>query len=141
METITKSAKETKALGRKLTASLIEKCKDTSVVIALIGDLGAGKTTFTQGFAEGLGIKDRVLSPTFILMRTYDNFYHVDLYRLEGGVEKEVVNLGLTDIWKEPGNLILIEWAEKIGKILPKGTIKIKFEKVGDLERKITIKE
>ncbi len=137
MEVITKSAKETKALGKKLAADL--KKKQQGAVVALIGELGAGKTTFTQGFAKGLGIKDRIVSPTFILMRKYENFYHVDLYRLEENVENEVVNLGLTDIWGKPGNIVIIEWAEKIRKILPKSAIRIKFEQLGQNKRKVTI--
>ncbi len=109
------------------------------IVIGLIGELGAGKTTFAQGFAEGLGIKNRIISPTFILMRKYGDFYHIDLYRLEKDVENEVRNLGLFDIWEKPENIILIEWAEKIENILPKDSIKIEFELLDEFERKIRI--
>ena len=110
------------------------------MTIALVGDLGAGKTTFTQGFASGLGVKARILSPTFILMRKYEDFYHVDLYRLEENVEKEVVNLGLTDIWGKNKNVVLIEWAEKIDDILPKDVIRIEFETLGEKKRRIVVK-
>lgn len=136
MEYITKSPTETKELGKKLAANL------TSNVWALSGDLGAGKTTFVQGFAEGLRIKNRIISPTFILMRHYDgpiSFYHVDLYRLENDVVSEVENLGLTDIWHDPENIILIEWAEKIKNHLPKNTTWVNFEVVDTDERKITV--
>lgn len=104
-----------------------------------MGDLGAGKTTFVQGLAEGLGIKERILSPTFILMREYGNLYHVDLYRLEEGIDEEVRNLGLTDIWGKKDNIVIIEWAEKITDLLPENTIWMNFE-ILDEGRRITIK-
>ncbi len=137
MENITKNAEETKSLGRKIASELT--ISHQPLIIALTGDLGSGKTTFTQGFAEGLGIKDRVISPTFILMRKYQNFYHLDLYRLETEIEKEMENLGITDIWKDEKNVMIIEWAEKIKNLLPKETIWIKFENLGEEKRKITI--
>src|SRR3989304_6681375 len=105
MEFITKSSSETKKLGKTFAANLVG-----GEVLALTGNLGSGKTTFIQGLAEGLGVSTRVISPTFILLRKYSlgemSFYHVDLYRLETGVEKEVVNLGLSDIWGRKDNLV-----------------------------------
>lgn len=142
MESITKSAEETKRLGQKIATDLVKKLDDKPIVVALEGELGAGKTTFSQGFASGLGIKSRIISPTFILMRRYEgkkDFYHVDLYRLVENVEREVENLGLKDVWNDPKNIVLIEWADKIKNILPKGTIRIKFEEEGENSRKITI--
>lgn len=136
METITQGAQETQSLGQKLAASL--KAPQT---IALVGDLGAGKTTFVQGLAKGLGVKERIISPTFILMRTYGNFFHVDLYRLEENIDAEVKNLGLTDIWEKSGNMVVIEWAEKITDLLPKNTLWINFEILEGEKRKITIKK
>ncbi len=108
-------------------------------VLAFVGSLGAGKTTFIQGLAEGIGIKNKIVSPTFILMRKYDNFYHLDLYRLTGDVEKEVQNLGLFDIWKDTKNIIAIEWAEKLKSHWPEKTIWIKFENLDEERRKIEI--
>ena len=138
MEFITKSASETKSLGEKIAVDLA--ISHQPLVIALTGNLGSGKTTFVQGFAKGLGIKQRIISPTFILMRKYgENFYHVDLYRLEGNIESEVRNLGIEDIWKDPKNIVVIEWAEKIKKMIPKSAQWIKFENLGKDERKITI--
>ena len=152
MEKTTKSAKETQGFGRKIAHNLIEhkRGKETVIILALTGDLGSGKTTFVQGLAKGLGIKKRVISPTFMLMRKYDisinhqpptinNFYHVDLYRLEENVEKEAVNLGVKDIWSDPENIVAIEWAEKIKDIIPKDAIWIKFENAGRGKRKITL--
>lgn len=107
-----------------------------------MGDLGSGKTTFVQGLAEGLGIKERLISPTFILLREYKrpsggNFYHVDLYRLEMVTETELESLGILDFAKNKKNIILIEWAEKARKILPASTFWINFEQVDDNTRKI----
>lgn len=144
MEIITKSAQETKDLGKKIGADLVNKSKSESVILALTGDLGSGKTTFVQGLAKGLGTKQRIISPTFILMRKYDlgfkNFHHIDLYRLEENVEIEVRNLGIEEIWSNPENIIAIEWAEKIKDMLPKHATWIKFENLGEDERKIIIK-
>jgi len=125
-------------LGEKIAVDLA--ISHQPLVIALTGNLGSGKTTFVQGFAKGLGLKARIISPTFILMRKYgENFYHVDLYRLEGNIESEVRNLGIEDIWKDPKNIVVIEWAEKIKKMIPKSAQWIKFENLGKDERKITI--
>lgn len=118
----TYSEKETKDLAKKLAKKL-------TGVIALIGELGSGKTTFAQGFAEGLGIKDKIISPTFVLIRqhripkTDKPLYHIDLYRLEDFAE-----LGLKDLIEDPNNIVLIEWAEKL-KELPKNAIRISIQK------------
>jgi len=120
-------------------------------VLALTGDLGSGKTTFVQGFAQGLGIKTRIISPTFIIVRKYElrftnydlrirNFYHIDLYRLEENVEREIINLGVDEIWNTSGNIVAIEWAEKIKNVIPKNATWIKFESLGENERRVIIK-
>ena len=112
--------------------------------------MGSGKTTFVQGLAEGLGIKQRIISPTFILVRKYalelkakssklKAFYHIDLYRLEENIEAEVRNLGLEEIWQNPENIVVIEWAEKIKSMIPKKAKWIKFENLGVDKRKIII--
>ena len=144
MEFITKSSSETKKLGKTFAAKLAG-----GDILALSGDLGSGKTTFVQGFARGLGIKARIISPTFILMRKYNikleeskaqklkNFYHIDLYRLEENIEREVVNLGLTEIWDWKENIIIIEWAEKIRGLIPKKAQWITFENLGGDRRKV----
>lgn len=141
MEFITKSARETQKVGRKIAVNLVKK---TPSIIALTGDLGSGKTTFVQGFVKGLGVRKRIISPTFILMRTYkakkkNTLYHLDLYRIESNFEKEIENLGVKDLWKEEKNILTIEWAEKIKNLLPDDTIWIKFEYLSDDKRKIII--
>lgn len=118
--------------------------------MALSGDLGSGKTTFTQGLAQGLGVKERIVSPTFILMRQHEvksekgkvkSLYHIDLYRLEEGLEQEFKNLGIEDIWQKPENIVAIEWAEKVKDLLPDNTVWIRFEDLGGDRRKIEIDE
>ena len=112
------------------------------------GNLGSGKTTFIQGLAEGLGIKERIISPTFILMREHEIsldpvkvLYHLDLYRLEKNEASEVQNLGLFDIWNKPNSIVVIEWAEKIADIIPENRIWITFEDMGEDKRKIQVEK
>lgn len=133
-------------------------------ILALTGKLGSGKTTFVQGLAQGLGIKKRVISPTFILMRRYStpitnhppspgkaglrrasqslitNFYHLDLYRLEKNLEKEVENLGIKEIWTKKENVVAIEWSEKIRNLMPKKATWLKFEDRGGDRRMIEVR-
>ena len=126
-----------------------------AVVLALRGDLGAGKTTFLQGFAKGLGIKENVLSPTFIVMKKFEIpaaaaarpslrtersnlfkfFYHFDLYRLEN--EKDVEFLEFEKIISNQENIIAIEWPEKIKNILPENIITIRFNNLEENKREI----
>lgn len=131
MQYTTNSEKETKALAKKLAR------KRHGNIIALTGELGAGKTVFAQGFAKGLGVTEKIISPTFILIRQYPiskkTLYHVDLYRVEN-----FQGLGLKEIFENPNNIVLIEWAEKI-KDLPKNTKKITIEKLEGDKRLITI--
>lgn len=142
MQTIyeTYSAKETAELGRRLG-----KEAKAGEVYTLIGDLGVGKTVFTQGIAEGLGITEPVNSPTFTIVQVYDTgrmpFYHFDVYRI-GDIE-EMDEIGYEDYFYGEG-LTMIEWANLIEEILPKKRKDIVIEK--NLEkgfdyRKITVTE
>ncbi len=119
------------------TRKIAQKFAKTSrgSVFALTGELGAGKTIFAQGFAKGLGIKDKIISPTFVLIKQYGKiFYHIDLYRLENFTQ-----LGLEEILSNKNNIVLIEWGEKIEKILPKDTIKIDITRENSHSRLISI--
>jgi tRNA threonylcarbamoyladenosine biosynthesis protein TsaE len=140
---VTRNFKETQKLGFEFA----NKLKGGSVV-ALHGNLGSGKTTFVQGLAKGLGIEKHLISPTFIIMRTYEpgfkikdlrfkNFYHVDLYRIES--ERDIGGLGLLEIINDPENIVVIEWPEKIEKVLPKDRVDIFFEYIQDDKRMIQI--
>jgi len=141
---LTKSAAETKKIGERLakTDRSRTSIKKGAFVISLEGDLGAGKTTFTQGFAKGLGIKENPRSPTFVIMRTYhpfpipikegsrrdgrfSNFIHIDAYRI---TLKDLKALGWNEFKKNPQNIILIEWGNRVKNILPKGSLRVKFE-------------
>jgi tRNA threonylcarbamoyladenosine biosynthesis protein TsaE len=114
---------ETKLLAKKLAKTL-----KGGEIFALCGDLGAGKTTFTQFLAKELSIKKRVSSPTFVLMNLFSGklpgskkkviLYHLDLYRTKNF--KEVSALGVTEFWGSPTSITVIEWGDKIKKFLPK---------------------
>lgn len=139
---ITKNYKQTQKLGENLAKEILSGSisgigRGIAVVLCLYGDLGGGKTTFLQGFAKGLGIKQKVLSPTFVIMKKFGNFYHIDAYRLKNS--KDAVELGLKEIFKNPENIVAIEWPEKINKILPKNILEIKFKFISKNERSIEI--
>lgn len=113
-------------------------------IICLYGDLGSGKTTFAKGFAKGLGISERIISPTFVIVRQHDLannkiFYHIDLYRLED--EYALQNIGLSDIFSDKNAIVLVEWAERLGKYLPENRFDIKFQHGEKDTRKITIQK
>ena len=134
----TKSAKETFALGKKIG----EQAK-AGDVYTLVGDLGVGKTVFSQGLAEGLGIEEPINSPTFTIVQVYEDgrlpFYHFDVYRI-GDVE-EMDEIGFEDYIFGEG-VSLIEWSNLIEEILPKEKVDIVIEKElsqGFDYRKITI--
>jgi len=143
----TNTAKETKDVGFFLASEIKKSHLDMrgALVIALEGDLGGGKTTFTQGFAKGLGIRGKILSPTFVIMKSciipgnsaFKKFIHIDAYRTKK--PQEILNLGWKDLLKEDKSIILVEWADKIKKILPKSYIRISFEFVSEKTRKITV--
>jgi tRNA threonylcarbamoyladenosine biosynthesis protein TsaE len=113
-------------------------------VIVLIGDLGAGKTFFTTCLTKALGINARVQSPTFVLVREYEDksapvikkIYHADLYRMTN--IEEVLDLGLLAFMDEPA-LTIIEWPELIIDRLPKRTIRINIDTLSEFERKIHV--
>ena len=128
----TYSSLETKQLGRRAAHELLERQGGRALVIALRGDLGAGKTTFTQGFLGALGITKRVPSPTFVIMKRYRirhahfaNAHHMDAYRLRKA--DDAGPLGFDAILKDPQNIVLVEWPENITGALPRGTKNIRF--------------
>jgi len=131
---VTASEEETQAVARELSATL--RAGD---VVLLSGDLGAGKTTFVRGLAEGLGIDPReVSSPTFTLVHEYRGngltLYHADLYRLESTATDD---LGLEEIGVKDG-VLAIEWPDRLSHELPGATV-VRLEVVNDSSRRITI--
>jgi len=116
-------------------AEMLAKQLKGGEILALMGNLGAGKTTFTQELAKQLKVKGRVLSPTFVLMNLFKarlkngkiiTLYHLDLYRIKNF--KEVRALGLPEFWGQKNSLTIIEWADRIKNFLPKNAIYIKFQ-------------
>lgn len=134
---ITHKAEETQQFAQNLAK------KFSGGVIALSGQLGAGKTTFVQGFAKGLGTKDKIISPTFILIRQHPipklkkMLYHIDLYRLE--TDHDIKELGIQEIMETKENIVLIEWAEKIKDLLPNDTTWIQLQAINQNTRQITL--
>ena len=156
-EIITENFSQTKKLGEILASEL-----RGGKIICLSGDLGAGKTTFTQGLLKGLKIKGPYTSPTFMIIKHYhkkitkhkkqitnkiqnssatadkiQNIYHIDAYRIKA---KDILNLGWEEIIADPKNVVIIEWAERIKKIIPVGALWIKMEWVDQNKRKVTFK-
>jgi tRNA threonylcarbamoyladenosine biosynthesis protein TsaE len=134
----TKSFEETRILGQKFARQLI-----LGDVLAFYGDLGSGKTTFIQGLALGLNIKRRIISPTFIIVRHYSlkkgNFYHIDLYRTQN--VDDLFSVGLDEVVINKENIVTIEWAEKLGKLLPQKRYDLKFSYLDDNTREIKIRK
>lgn len=156
-EYISNSAEETK----KIAAIISSQLKDGEV-LALSGDLGSGKTTFVQGLAEALGIKERINSPTFVMVKQYkinlksqiskslpagrqvktttknlkpNYLYHMDMYRVKS--VGDAISAGIMDYLGRTDTICVIEWAERAQELLPKKTIWVGFEHLGEDKRKI----
>ena len=130
---------------QKFAAEIAKKLTVGSIV-ALYGDLGAGKTTFVQGLAKGLGYKGKVFSPTFIFVRPYKlenkqivTLNHIDLYRIEKPTDLKTV--GLEDFLSDKKAVSVIEWPEKLVDSLPKKALKIFIKKLSESEREFTWNE
>jgi len=144
-EQITNTALETKNKGKELAKKVLkEQVMIKAQILALRGELGGGKTTFLQGFAMGLGIKQKILSPTFVILKkfkikhpSFKFFYHIDCYRIKK--PKEILDLGFKKIIADPKNIIAVEWSDRIKKLLPPNTIFISFEFYNKNKRKIKI--
>lgn len=135
----TESADETKEIGIKFAKKL-----KGGEIIALFGNLGSGKTTFTQGLAKGLGVRERITSPTFVILSFHKakkglELAHFDLYRLNN--EAELEGIGATDYLGKKDIICVIEWPEKAKKLLPASTIWINFEHIDENKRKIIFKK
>lgn len=155
------SAKQTQKVGEILAKELLAKknSRKEARIICLSGNLGSGKTTFVQGLLKGLSIPGPYTSPTFVIMKKYKtefqnpnfqipnkskalkpkikNIYHLDAYRVE---KNDILSLGWEEIVKNKDNIIIVEWAEKIKKIIPKDSLWIKLEWVGENKREIRFK-
>lgn len=163
----TKSSAETKKFATRFAKYILgflkSRASGSATIISLEGNLGAGKTTFVQGFAKALGIEEKISSPTFVVMKSYKipprlrkvrgsspehsetkNYklktincvlYHIDCYRLEK--PEELLGLGFKDILRDPAAIILIEWGDRVRRILPKNHTTLKFSHAGKNVRSI----
>lgn len=118
----------------KRTLIRLMREKRAPLIVALSGDLGSGKTTFSQGIAKALRIPGKIQSPTFVLMKwydlgsgryPYDTFIHIDAYRLES--LRDALRLGFASLFRNRGAIIVIEWADRVRDLIPKTAIWIKF--------------
>jgi len=136
MEYLSNSEAETQVLGRRLGERLA-----AGAVVAFTGDLGAGKTAFTRGLAEGLGVRGRVTSPTFTIVNEYEGgrlpLFHFDLYRL--GSPEELFEIGWED-YLSRGGVCAVEWSENAADALEDGTIRVDIRRGnGEEQRRIEI--
>jgi tRNA threonylcarbamoyladenosine biosynthesis protein TsaE len=144
---ITTSFKQTQKLGENFAKQIVKMpLQNKALVLGLQGNLGGGKTTFLQGFAKGLKIKEKILSPTFVILKRFKipktifkNFYHIDCYRLKN--EKDILELNFKEILSNPENIIAVEWPEKIKKVLPKDMAYLSFEFINENKREIIFKK
>lgn len=142
---ISKSVGQTQKLANQIAKKILANTPGQGAfVLALRGDLGSGKTTFTQGLSKGLGVKNKVNSPTFVILKRFKiqgakfkNFYHIDCYRLNES--EEILELGWLEIVTNPQNIIAIEWPEKIKKFLPKEAIYLNLKFIDKNQREIKV--
>ena len=130
---ITNGPEETEALGARLARAL-----GPGAVVAFTGDLGAGKTAFVRGLARGLGIRDRVTSPTFTIVNEYEGgrlpLFHFDLYRL--GCADELFDIGWED-YLARGGVCAVEWSERMEELLEPGTVRVDLRRGEDEDRRV----
>lgn len=130
------SAQVTKKNAEKLAQIILsgdpEKRKG-AVIVAITGELGAGKTTFVGGFAKKIGIRKRIISPTFVFMRRFSikrngfkNFFHIDAYRVQR--KNDARRLGMEEVFKNPENLVVVEWASNVKGMLPKNVVSVNIQ-------------
>ena len=152
------SSKETELLGGAIARDVLRaktRPKGGALIFALRGDLGSGKTTFVKGFFRGLGVKSRVKSPTFIIMRRsairgkiFRNVFHIDAYRIRktapaessrGTKPDDLFLIDFKSVASDPRNIIIIEWPENMKGIIPRGARRLEFLH-GKKENERTIK-
>lgn len=144
VDKISKNLKETQQMARSFLKDVIDRGSEKALIVGLSGELGAGKTTFTQFVAEYLGVKKKTNSPTFVIIKKYPIKYgqykylfHLDAYRLKN--EKELLHLGWDEIIGNKEHLIFIEWPENVKKIIPKDSVLIEIAHTRDEHRAFKI--
>mgnify|MGYP001600504900 CR=1 FL=1 len=141
MKHVSKNPEETNLIARDFLNTL--EGKDKATVVALEGELGAGKTAFTQEVGKILGVTENMHSPTFVIekiyaidFRNFKRLIHIDAYRLEKPTE--LLHLGWEELIKEPENLVLVEWPENVAGIIPKSAKRISFKFIDETTREIS---
>lgn len=134
---ISRSEAETEAAGAELAREI-----SPGSVVLLDGDLGAGKTVFSRGFARGLGVVEPVSSPTYTIVQEYElaggnRLYHMDLYRISD--EHAALGFGVDEFLSEPGAISLVEWPERISGLLPDDAVRVELKHRSETEREIWI--
>jgi tRNA threonylcarbamoyladenosine biosynthesis protein TsaE len=144
MKIISKSVEDTEKLAKDFLEKISLGIYNNALVVGLYGDLGSGKTTFTQSIAKHLNIKEDITSPTFVIEKIYDiNYFdfkkliHIDAYRLDSA--KELSALDWERTMSDPRNIIFIEWPERVLEVLPENHAKINFKFLSENEREIEI--
>ncbi len=142
----THSAAQTEKLATTLAKAILRASMPSrAVVVALQGELGSGKTTFVKGFAKGLGVRSRITSPTFVILNKYKipntkYLHHIDCYRLRKPAD--LLSIGWKHILKDPRNIVLLEWPERIRRLLPKDAIVLRFSHAKGINaRRIVLEE
>lgn len=138
IEKISSSELETELFAEEFARTLKAGC-----VIALHGELGAGKTVFARGFAKGIGVSEQVSSPTYTIIQEYSScggqsFFHLDLYRIENSIS--ALAFGVDEYLSETDSFTLLEWPERIADILPDKTIHVTISHVGEFQRHISVR-
>ena len=138
---LSKGVKETEKLAGFLLRKIKKLKPRKAIIVALEGELGAGKTVFVKGMAKVLKVKTKIKSPTFNLMKHYlfksGVLYHLDCYRLKDHRDLKV--FGIKEIFNNPKNIVLVEWSDRVKKILPTDHIKIHIDHISKNKRKITV--
>lgn len=148
MELISKNEGETRKIGKTIAELILRGIFKTNTII-LTGKLGSGKTTFLKGFASRISRQLKIISPTFIIIRSFNlkkspknqrfkKFYHIDLFRIRKN--QEIQALGLSQILSNPENLVAIEWGERLKNLLPANSLQIVFKIISNTKRLIIIK-
>ena len=137
LKIISRSEEDTASLARELAAKL-----PRGTVIALYGDLGAGKTVFSRAFAKAIGVTETVSSPTYTIIQEYllddgGYFYHLDLYRIQNA--RDALAFAVDEYLNDANSYALLEWPERIEDILPPDTLIINIKHLNDTEREITV--
>lgn len=138
IEKISSSELETELFAEEFARTLKAGC-----IIALHGELGAGKTVFARGFAKGIGVMEQVSSPTYTIIQEYSNcvgqsFFHLDLYRIENSIS--ALAFGVDEYLSQTESFTLLEWPERISDILPNKTIHVVISHAGEFQRHISVK-